>query len=237
MSYKMSGHFIESCDCTVICPCWVDDDPVGGHCTGFIAWQIEEDKTALVNGTPVGGCRVVSVATHAGNRRDGNNTTTMLYVQTCPEEAADEDEKQLTSRQFLELVELFSGRSGGPLAELSQVSGTVVGARRARIEVNAAADINSKDNWSVVVRPHTGAPPTTVAIHAQGHPTIFDITKGNTKALTLENTAISYELSAVGSVAAQHGDRLVVNVGALPAGNLEVIGRSGMRGRFSYDVK
>ena len=77
MSYRFSGHFIESCDCTVICPCWVDDDPVGGHCTGFIAWQIDQGGIAVVDGTRVDGCKVVSVATHAGNRRDGDNTTTM----------------------------------------------------------------------------------------------------------------------------------------------------------------
>ena len=70
MEYTLAGQFLEACDCTVICPCWVDDDPVGGHCTGFIAWQIDEGDTAVVNGIPVGGCTVVSVATHGGNRRE-----------------------------------------------------------------------------------------------------------------------------------------------------------------------
>ena len=250
MSYRFSGHFIESCDCTVICPCWVDDDPVGGHCTGFIAWQIDQGGIAVVDGTRVDGCKVVSVATHAGNRRDGDNTTTMLYIDVPqPEASTPGDPGGATGtadgngattepdpdEQFRVLVELFCGRRGGPLAELSQVSGTVVGAARAHIEIGDHSGSAVKDSWRVAVRPRSETPPGTVLVHATGHPTIFDADRGNSSPLTLEHTAISYELKASGPVVAQHGDRLVVNVGALPAGSLEVTGRSGMRGDFSYD--
>ncbi|WP_396415809.1 DUF1326 domain-containing protein [Kocuria sp.] len=38
MDYTLTGEFLEACDCTVICPCWVDDDPTEGHCTGFVLW-------------------------------------------------------------------------------------------------------------------------------------------------------------------------------------------------------
>lgn len=270
MSYRMSGHFIESCDCTVVCPCWVDDDPVGGHCTGFIAWEIDtgvisrkgEEGTsgssevpAVLDGVSVGGCRVVSVATHAGNRRDSNNTTTMLYIDV-PELAADGPDSASGAttesappadtpatqsappdpdEQFRVLVELFSGRRGGTLAELSQVSGTVVGARRARIEIGDDPADPAKGSWRVTVRPHTGTQSNAAFIEATGHPKIFDADRGNTEPLVLAYTAISYELSAVGSVEAQAGKELKVNVGALPGGNIEVTGRSGMRGRFSYD--
>lgn len=252
MNYQISGHFIESCDCTVICPCWVDDDPVGGHCTGFIAWQIAAGGTAGVDKTPVGGCRVVSVASHGGNRRDTNKTTTMLYIDLPEPEApapadainttAGTDGKTQTKApakqqtppdpdaQYRVLVALFSGHYGGPLSDLAQVNGTLVDACRARISISPHGD----KNWRVTVRPHDDQS-GPVCIDATGSPKIFDERRGNTEPLTLEHTAISYELSASGSVEAQDGECLVVHVGALPGGHLEVVGRSGMRGKFSYD--
>ena len=226
MEYTLAGQFLEACDCTVICPCWVDDDPVGGHCTGFIAWQIDEGDTAVVNGIPVGGCTVVSVATHGGNRRDTNKTTTMLYIDVPAEQRASAD----ADEQHRALADLFSGRFGGPLSDLAQVNGTVVGDRRASISISPP----NEKHWTVTVRPADDRS-GTVFVQANGSPKVFDAQRGNKEPLTLEHTAISYELSAAGSVEAQDGERLVVNVGALPGGNLEVTGRSGMRGAFHYD--
>lgn len=113
MSYELSGHFVEARDCTVICPCWVDDDPVGGHCTGLIAWHIESGK---INGITVDNLDVMSVSTHQGNRRASNTTVSVIYV------GADASDVQ-----YRELVEAFSGRVDGPLGELASVSGVVAG--------------------------------------------------------------------------------------------------------------
>lgn len=213
MSYDLSGTFIEACDCTVICPCWVDDDPVGGHCTGLIAWHID---TGSVNGIPVNDRQVVSVSTHSGNRRAGSNTTSVVYIDS----AASDD-------QFRELAEAFTGRIGGPLQDLAVVSGVVVGFERAVISVGdtPAAD----GQWQVLL--HMGNPDVPV-ISATGTPKKFD---ESLEPLTLQHTALNKELGISGhSVTAQQGHNLSVNVGALPAGTLTVDGRSGMRGSFSY---
>lgn len=213
MSYNLSGTFIEACDCTVICPCWVDDDPVGGHCTGLIAWQI---SSGSVNGIPVNDRAVVSVSTHAGNRRAGSNTTSVVYIDT----AASDD-------QFRELAEAFTGRIGGPLQDLAEVSGVVVGFERAVISV---ADAPSADGqWQVLL--HKGNPDVPI-ISATGAPKRFD---DGANPLTLQHTALDKELGVSGhTVTAQQGQDLSVNVGALPAGTVTVEGRSGMRGSFSY---
>ena len=97
MSYALSGTFLEACDCTVICPCWVDDDPVGGHCTGLIAWHLAPGS--LINGVGMDDRTVVSVSTHLGNRRDGSNATTVLYVDHGASPA-----------QFSWLIQAFSGQ-------------------------------------------------------------------------------------------------------------------------------
>jgi hypothetical protein len=251
MSYSLSGHFIETCDCTVICPCWVDEDPVGGHCTGLIAWEI--DDGSRISGHDVSGCTVVSISTHAGNRRDGDNTTTMLYIDVTGTGAQDpgtegtsgeaDNTEPLETRQFRWLTEAFSGRMEGPLEGLAEVSGTVVGSKRAHISIGAGA---AKNSWRIKVNPLTPGqqnPAEPCAVEAEGHPQVFDEDDGNQQPLTLRHTALSHELGhrpqaqeqpVPEEVIAQKGDHLFVNVGALPAGYLEVFDRSGMTGFFSY---
>lgn len=220
MSYELSGHFVEACDCTVICPCWVDDDPVGGHCTGLIAWDIE---SGTINGTPVAGRRVVSVSTHQGNRRASTSTVSVIYVDA----AATDD-------QHRALVGAFGGGEDGPLGELAAVSGVVAGSERAAVAIDVGAD----GGWAVTV--HPPASPDIAVVSATGAPKVFDEDPDPSvprHPLTLQHTALAKELGITEddpTVTAQAGHAFTVNVGGLPAGTLSVTGRSGMRGRFSY---
>lgn len=235
-SYHLSGHFIEACDCTVICPCWVDDDPEGGHCTGLVAWTMAAGST--IDDQDVAGCTVVSVSTHGGSRRRSDSTTTVLYVDD-PGLAGEDADKRFTL-----LSEAFSGRYAGPLEQLANVSGTVADCQRARVTVEQDGS-GPKGPWSVTIRPMPTPPaegqaseePDVVLVHADGEPQVFD--EGhNSDPLVLQHTALSYELGGGDSkqaVQAQRGGRLVVNVGALPGGSLDVVNRSGMRGTFSYE--
>lgn len=217
MSYSVTGFFIEACDCTVICPCWVEDDPVGGHCTGLIAWHLGEGS--VVNGVPVHGRSVVSVSTHLGNRRDGSNTTTVLYID---EEATDE--------QFGWLSQAFSGSLAGTLADLAEVSGVIAAVERAKVLIELPEDSTPDDEWQVRVLPL--ARDGVHVVDATGARKKFE---GEDEPLRLTRTALSKELGAgAAPVVAQAGHSLAVNVGALPAGTLTVLGRSGMRGEFSY---
>lgn len=214
MSYQLSGHFVEACDCTVICPCWVDDDPVGGHCTGLIAWHIESGK---INGTVVDGLGVVSVSTHQGNRRASSNTVSVVYVDA----AATDD-------QYRELVGAFTGAIEGPLGELATVSGVVAGAERATVVI----EDGTEGQWTVSVHPSSAA--DVMVVSATGAPKVFD---QGPHPLTLQHSALAKELGIPAddpAVTAQAGHTFAVNVGGLPAGTLSVTGRSGMRGRFSY---
>lgn len=241
MDYTLAGQFLEACDCTVICPCWVDDDPVGGHCTGFILWDlgtVDGQGDSRIDGHPVTGCRVVSVSTHSGKRRDKSSTTTVIYVDT-----ADQHRRGLVEL----LGQAFAGTVGGPLADLAGVSGTVVDVQPAHISPLPKAT-GAKDGWSVEVvacaRPddkwnHRDQDEQHRVVQADGRPEVFD-EKARRKAnlsvepLTLEHTALSYELRTPDKVVVQAGEHLVVDVGALPGGSLEVTGRSGMRGAFAY---
>lgn len=246
MGYLLSGHFIEACDCTVICPCWVDDEPEGGHCTGLVAWDIE---TGWINGTDVTGARVVSVSTHGGFRRDGNRTTTVLFIDTsgCAGShrgAADaEDSMQIPGADPVQLlVEAFSGESDGPLEGLAGVSGVVVDHGLARVSIDGAG---GTDGWSVTVHRAEAVeasggegPEDDELVMAEGSPKVFDREEGRTEPLVMRHTALSSELGVPEhdqEVEAQDGHCLQLNVGALPGGSLEVSSRSGMRGAFEYE--
>lgn len=221
MAYKLSGHFIEACDCYVVCPCWVDDDPDDGHCTGLFAWLLEDGSR--VGGLDVGGRRVVAVTTHRGNRRTARSDT-VIFVdeQAGPEQAA-------------RLAEVFAGQAEGPLADLAAVSGQVVARQQARIEIDPAAD-GDRSGWTITVRAlpdplHPDAP-RPVYVQSTGVPRSFD----DGPPMTLTHHALAKELGGAGGepVTSQLGDRLDIRVGALEGGWVEVTGRSGMRGRFSY---
>lgn len=215
MAYLLSGVFTEACDCTLICPCWLDDAPAEDHCTGLFAWQL--DGTARIDGVAVGGLDVVSVSTHSGGRRAGT-TSTAVFVS----EAA-------TDEQFELLAAGFSGKLDGPLAGLADVSGAVLTTARAAIAITA-----DNAGWHIFVgKPGQASVAGTGRVEVTGSAAAF---AGEDEPLTLTGTALSKELSVAGNgqVVAHRTDVLAVRVPELPGAYLDVEGRSAMRGRFQY---
>ncbi|GAA2486608.1 DUF1326 domain-containing protein [Winogradskya humida] len=212
MTYSLTGVFTEACDCTLVCPCWLDDAPDEDHCTGLFAWQL--DDGARIDGVGVGGLSVVSVSTHSGGRRAGSTSTAIFVSATA------------TDEQFALLTEAFSGRLDGPLADLADVSGAVLTTARARIEVTADAA-----GWHIYVGlPQKPAVTGTGLVEVTGSAAFF---LDEDEPLTLTNTALGKELGS-GAVVAHRTDALAVRVPALPGAYLDVRGRSAMRGRFQY---
>lgn len=82
--YRMAGTFIEACGCATLCPCWVDDDPDEGECTGLVTRVIAEGHRDEVS---VAGRTVVAVTGHGGHRHD-EGVTTVLFVDDDADAAA-----------------------------------------------------------------------------------------------------------------------------------------------------
>ncbi|WP_046867041.1 DUF1326 domain-containing protein [Microvirga massiliensis] len=118
--YRLTGTFLELCDCYSVCPCWIDRPPDEGRCTGAFAWMIDEGD---IGGLNVAGCRVVSVSFHTGHRDTGGQEV-FLYV----DERASPD-------QFDALVPVFTGQAGGPLGELGKLMGVLRSTERAAITI------------------------------------------------------------------------------------------------------
>lgn len=118
MAYQLEGSLLEVCTCNAICPCWVGEDPDGGTCDGVLAWHMDR---GTVNGTDVSGLTLVVLAHIPGNALKGN-WRAVVYV----------DDKA-TPQQQEALLSVWTGKLGGPVADLAQLIGEVVDVEQAPI--------------------------------------------------------------------------------------------------------
>jgi hypothetical protein len=216
MSYLLEGRFVEACDCRLMCPCWTDDEPDEGHCTGLFAWDLAPGST--IDGVGVGGAKVVCLTAHAGRRRPEapqEDSVSVLFIDT-----RGNSEKKRARRL---LADAFAGRARGPLADLAKVNGTVI------TEYKAHVEITQNGQTCVVIATDVGK---LEAVKVDLRPARFD----RSPALELRNTALDQELQVTPGtpVVAQRSGTLQVRAASLPGGQIEVTGRSGMRGEFRY---
>ena len=203
---KLSGDFIECCDCYTICPCWVSERPDEDHCSALYVWTFA--KGSVVEGHDIGGKSVVAASYH-GNR---GGTQSALYV----------DDSLDLEKSGEPLLALFSGGRGGTLGDLANLLGTIVVTGQATIDRTPAAG----QEWQVTVT-------VDGSRLALGRGQAAEI-KGEPDPIVLGNTALHKELKLVGLVTVQTVDRFEFAVSPLPAGPFVYAGRSGMMAHFDY---
>ena len=118
MAYQVEGSLLEVCTCNVLCPCWVGEDPDGGICNSALAWRID---SGTINGIDVSG-RVLAALVHIPGNVLKGNWRAMIYV----------DDKASQQQQDA-LLNVWTGKLGGPIADLAKLIGEVVGVERAPI--------------------------------------------------------------------------------------------------------
>jgi hypothetical protein len=126
MSYQLEGSLLEVCNCNILCPCWVGEDPDNGTCDSVNTYHINSGN---IDGVDVSG-RTISFLVHIpGNVLKGN----WKVAAVVDDGASDE--------QMNAMVNAFGGKLGGPLADVAQLVGEVVSVERAPItfEVNEGA--------------------------------------------------------------------------------------------------
>ncbi|VXB36623.1 conserved hypothetical protein [Burkholderia sp. 8Y] len=119
MSYQLMGSILEVCECKVLCPCWIGEDPDNGICRSAIAYHYEQ---GTIDGVDVSGTTVAFAAFIPGNVLEGGWRVAM-YV-----------DERATDAQFDALVSVHRGERGGPLADIVKLIGEVVSVNRASIE-------------------------------------------------------------------------------------------------------
>jgi len=110
MGYQLEGRLLEVCDCNVLCPCWIGEDPDGGTCEAALAYQIDQ---GTIEGIDVSGLAISSIAHIPGNILQGN-ITGVFFV-----------DDRATPEQEEALVKVWTGKLGGPMADLAQLYGDV----------------------------------------------------------------------------------------------------------------
>ena len=118
MAYKLEGSMLEVCTCNAICPCWVGLDPDGGTCQGAIAWHFDKGE---IDGTDVSGLTFAVAVSIPGNALAGN----WRAVAFVDDKANEEQEAAILA--------VYTGQKGGPVADLAQLIGEVVGVERVPI--------------------------------------------------------------------------------------------------------
>jgi hypothetical protein len=116
--YQFQGTLLEACNCDVLCPCWIGEDPDNGTCQSVVAYHFD---SGTIRGVDVTGLTLANVAFIPGNVLAGN-----WQIQMFVDERA-------TDEQMEAIVDAFSGKLGGPLADLAQLIGEVKAVVRAPV--------------------------------------------------------------------------------------------------------
>lgn len=153
MSYTLEGQLLEVCTCKVLCPCWIGEDPDNGTCDGTLAWKVEKGD---INGVDVSGLTICVLAHIPGNILEGN-WRAVVYVDN----RASPEQKQA-------LLDVWTGKLGGPIADLVQLIGEVVAVKDVPFTVEVT-DGKGKlvvgDEIYAEMEPFTGATGKATTLH------------------------------------------------------------------------
>jgi hypothetical protein len=122
MSWSMTGEYVETCSCELMCPCnlSLDHGATYDFCRVTLVFDIREGE---IEGTDVAGLKVAAIADTPKVMTEGN-WKLGVFVD---DQASDE--------QAGKLVQVFGGQLGGPMAALAPLIGEMLGVERAPIEV------------------------------------------------------------------------------------------------------
>lgn len=118
MTYHLEGRLLEVCDCRVLCPCWIGEDPDNGTCDSVLAYHFDKGS---IDGVDVSGRTIAMVAHIPGNVLKGNFRAA-IYVDDGASEA-----------QQGAILDVYAGKQGGPVADTAKLIGEVVSVERAPI--------------------------------------------------------------------------------------------------------
>lgn len=118
MAYHLEGRLLEVCDCRVLCPCWIGEDPDNGTCEAITSWHFDK---GTIEGVDVSGRTIATLARIPGNVLAGN-WRAAVYI-----------DDGATDEQQAAILRVYTGQLGGPVAELAKLVGEVVSVERVPI--------------------------------------------------------------------------------------------------------
>lgn len=146
MAYDLKGSLLEVCDCDVLCPCWVGEDPDNDTCEAIVAWHIDR---GAIDGVDVSDLTIASFAHIPDNVLTPETWKVALFV-----------DDRASERQQEALLQVWTGQQGGPVGELVKVIGEVASVERAPIEftvVDGRGTLRIGEVAEAVMTPFQGA--------------------------------------------------------------------------------
>jgi hypothetical protein len=119
VAYHLEGRLLEVCNCRVLCPCWIGEDPDFGTCDTIVSWHFDK---GTINGIDVSGRTIAMIAHIPGNILQGN-WRAAVYL----------DDK-VTPQQEEAILGVYTGKLGGPVADLAKLVGEVVSVEKVPIQ-------------------------------------------------------------------------------------------------------
>jgi hypothetical protein len=186
MAWNLTGSYIETCSCELMCPCNLsfDHGATYDYCRVTLVFNVSSGE---VDGTDISGHTVAIIADTPKIMTEGN-----WKLGVFVDDKADDE-------QFDKLVKVFSGQLGGPMAALSPLVGEILGAERAAIEVKEDGLTHSVRIGEVIdfeiqdVVPfgvETGRP---IRFDGMFHPVGSDLVMAEAKRSNINAFGISYE--------------------------------------------
>ncbi len=153
VGYQLEGSLLEVCSCDVLCPCWIGEDPDQGTCDSVVAYHFDK---GVIRGVDVSGLTIVSAVNIPGNVLEGNWRQLVFIDDNATDEQADA------------MLDAFSGKLGGPLADLAQLIGEVVAVERAPVSheiVDGAGTLTVGDKIHCEMHPYVGPDGSTTTLN------------------------------------------------------------------------
>jgi hypothetical protein len=186
MAWNLKGSYVETCSCDLICPCNAsfDHGATNDYCRVTLVFNIREGE---IEGTDIGGLKVVVIADTPKVMTDGNWRLGMFIDESATDEQADK------------LAQVFGGQLGGPMGALVPFVGEVLGVERAaidvqddglnhRVRVGDAIDFEIKDIVPFGIE--TGEP---IRFQGMFHPVGSDLTIAEATRSKINAFGIEYE--------------------------------------------
>jgi hypothetical protein len=121
-SWQISGQYMETCNCTLLCPCIITNmtaRPTEGDCKAAVAMRIDKGSK---DGVQLDGLAFVVMLHSPGPMANGNITVGLIIDQAASDSQADA------------ISEIATGAAGGPMAVLAPLVGRVAGIERRPIQ-------------------------------------------------------------------------------------------------------
>ena len=162
-NWQISGEYMETCNCTLLCPCITSNlaaTPTEGDCKAALALRI--DKGAK-DGVTLDGLSFI-VVMHAPGPMAAGHLTVGLVVDARASDA-----------QLEAITGIATGAAGGPMAALAPLVGRVAGVERRAIDFQAAGLKRAVSAAELIDQacegvPSAVAPGQALAIDHTAHP-------------------------------------------------------------------